>query len=118
MPFNRRRPIHTRFPIQVPAVTEPVETPGGPDLGEARNLSRSGICLRLEKAIPPGAQVRVTLRLHRRQPLTLTGTVVWVQPHPDLPGWALGIRFDEELPGEMVVEIADEEHPPWATPPR
>lgn len=116
MPLNRRRTSHIRFPLRVPAVTESLQAAAGPDKGEAQNLSRSGVLLRLEKAVVPGAPVRVTLRLHRRPPLTLTGTVVWAQPHPDFPGWALGIQFGEELPGEMVAEIADEEHPPWAMP--
>jgi hypothetical protein len=62
--------------------------------------------------------VRVTLRLSRRPPLTLIGTVAWTRPHPDFPGWALGIRFDAELPGEMVAEIADAEYPPWTSSPR
>ncbi|MBI3988140.1 MAG: PilZ domain-containing protein [candidate division NC10 bacterium] len=113
VPLNRRRASHIRFPVRVPTVTEPVGAAADPDLGDVQNLSRSGVLLRLEKAITPGAPVRVTLRLHRRPPLTLMGTVVWVQPHPDFPGWALGIQFGEELPGEMVAEIADEEHPPW-----
>lgn len=117
MPSNRRRAGHARFPVRAPAVTEPVGTAGGPDVGEAQDLSAGGVAVRLAKAMKPGSPVRVTLRLHRRSSLTLVGTVVWVRPHPDLPGWALGIRFGEELAGEMVAEIADEEHPPWATVP-
>ena len=118
MPPNRRRPGQARFPVRVPAVTEPVGTAVGPDVGEAQDLSAGGIAIRLAKAMVAGAPVRVTLRLHRRSPLALVGTIVWVQPHPDFPGWALGIRFSEELPGEMVAEIADEEHPPWGAPSR
>lgn len=115
---DRRRAGQTRLPVRVRAVTEPVETPGSSEVGEAQNLSRGGALLHLAKVLAPGAAVRVTLRLHRRPPLALVGTVAWVQPHPDLPGWALGIRFGGELPGELVAEIADEEHPPWATAPR
>jgi hypothetical protein len=74
--------------------------------------------VRLEQALPPGASVRATLRLSQRPPLTLIGTIVWIQPHPDFPGWALGIRFDTDLPLEMVGEIADAEYPPWTSPPR
>lgn len=117
MPLNRRRPSHTRFPLKVPAVTEPVEAAGGPEPGEARDLSRSGLGLRLKTLLVAGAPVRVTLRLRRRSPLTLMGTVAWVRPHLGSRGWALGIQFSEELPGDMVVEIADEEHPPWAARP-
>lgn len=104
--------------MRAPAVTEPVETPGGPEVGEARDLSRSGVGLRLGKPLILGAPVRVTLRLRGRPPLTLTGTVAWARPHSDFPGYALGVQFGEELSGEMVLEIADEEHPPWAAPAR
>lgn len=118
MAINRRRPSHHRFPLRVSAVTEPVERLGGPSQAEAWDLSRGGVGLRVEQAIVAGASMRVTLRLNRRPPLTLVGTIAWVRPHPDLPGWAVGVRFDEELSGEMVVEIADEEHPPWSRYPR
>jgi PilZ domain len=110
----RRRPGQVRVPVRVPALTETVDSPGPPDVGEAQDLSAGGIALRLAKAVVLGAAVRVTLRLRRRAPLSLAGKVVWVRPHPDLPGWMLGIQFGDELSGEMVAEIADEEHPPWA----
>lgn len=60
----------------------------------------------------PGVPVRVTLRLGPRPRLTLAGTVVSVQPLPNLPGQALGIRFSDGLPWGTVAEIADEQHPP------
>lgn len=113
LPLNRRRASYPRFPVRVPAVTEPVGIAGPPELGEVENLSRGGLLLKLAQARIPGTLMGVTLRLRHRPLLTLTGTVVWVQPHPDGPGWALGIQFDEELPGELVADIADEEHPPW-----
>jgi hypothetical protein len=116
MRLNRRRAGQARLPLRVPVVAEPVERPEGPETGEAQDLSAGGVALRLARALAPGASVRVTLRLRRRPPISLKGTVAWVRPHPDFPGWSLGIRFGEELPGEMVAEIADEEHPPWAAP--
>lgn len=79
-------------------------------------MSRGGVLLHLERAMIPGAPVRVSLRLRHRDPMTLVGKIAWVKPHPDFPGWALGIQFGEELSGEMVAEIADEEYPPWAAP--
>lgn len=118
MSLNRWPAKAPRFPLRVPAVTEPVETAGSPGLGEAQNLSRGGVLLRLKQAMVPGAPVRETLRLRCRQPLTLTRTIAWARPHPDFPGWALGIRFTEEPPGELIAEIADEEHPLWAVSPR
>lgn len=117
-PLNRRRIGQTRLPIRVPAVTEPIGSPGASGRGEAQDLSSGGLLVRLERALVPGAPVRVTLRLSHQPPLTLTGTVAWVQSQPEVAGWALGIRFGEELPGEMVAEIADAEYPPWTTPPR
>jgi len=111
--FDPSRAIPPRFPVRVPAVTEPVERLGDPCVGEVQNMSRGGLLLWLTRAMVPGAAVRVTLSLCRRPPLALAGSVVWVRPHPDLPGWALGIQFGEDLPGEILVEIADEEYPPW-----
>lgn len=116
MPIDRRCEAHARLPLRVPAVAEPAGTAADPALGEAQNLSQGGVALRLKNAL--GAPVRVTLRLRPGLLLTLAGTVVWIRPDPDLPGWALGIRFSEELPGEMVAGIASETHPPLAAPPR
>jgi hypothetical protein len=115
LPFELWPPVAPRFPIRVPAVSEPVGGPGGPDVGEVENLSRSGMLLRLTKTLLPGAKVGVALSPCRRPPLFLTGTVIWVQPRPRYPAWALGIRFSEELPGALVAEIAHEEFPPWPT---
>jgi hypothetical protein len=112
--FEPWRAIAPRFPVRVPAVTEPAGTPGDPAVGEVENLSRSGMLLRLAKTLAPGTALRVTLSLCRRAPIVMTGTVVWVRPRSRFPAWALGIRFGEELPGDLVAEIADEEHPPWA----
>ncbi len=108
---------HTRLPVRVPAVSEPLGAAGDAEVGETENLSQSGIRLRLPTdAFVPGVPIRVTLRLQRRSPLTLTGRVVWVRPHPDLRGWAVGIQLGEHLSEEMVIEIADEEYPPWGAP--
>jgi hypothetical protein len=113
LPLERRRIGQTRLPVRVPAVTEAIGLPGGPARGNAENLSPGGMLLRLERTLVPGAPVRVTLRLSRRPPLSVTGAVAWVESHPDVEGWIQGIRFSEELPAEMVVEIADAEYPPW-----
>jgi len=113
LPIERRRTGQTRLPVHVPVKTDPLEFPGRSGRGITQNLSVGGVMVRLEQTLLPGAPVRVTLSLSRHPPLTLTGTVAWVRPHPDFPGWALAIRFSEELPGEMVAEIADAEYPPW-----
>lgn len=59
--------------------------------------------------------IRVTLTFRHRPQLVLTGKVVWSQPQLGFPGWALGVQFEQELHKEMVIEIADEQFPPWAT---
>jgi len=115
-PPNRRRTGQARLPIRVPAVTEPIGLPSQATGGEAQNLSPGGVQVRLERALAPGAPVRVTLRFSQRPPLTLIGTVAWVQPHSETAGWALGIQLGDELPGEIVAEIADAEYPPWGPP--
>lgn len=113
MPGRRPPARQTRHPVRVPAESEPLGGGGKLHEGESEDLSQGGIGLRLPTALAPGSPVRVTLRLHRRPRLTLTGRVVWVRPRADLRGWAVGIQLDEDLPEEMVVEIADEEYPPW-----
>ncbi len=116
MPLERRRAGHIRFPVRIPALAEQKGSPGGlPNPGETQNLSRSGVLLRVTQAATPGIPMRITLHLRRPVSLTLTGTAVWTRPHPDLPGWDLGIQFLEELSGDLVAEIADEEFPPWTT---
>jgi len=114
--LDRRRTGHPRLPIRVPIVLDAIDGRAG--RGEAQDLAPGGALVRLEQALPPGASVRATLRLSQRAPLTLVGTVVWIQPHPDFPGWALGIRFDTDLPTEMVADIVDAEYPPWTSFPR
>ena len=88
-------------------MTEAISSTRGVGQGEAQNLSAGGLLLRLEHPLRPGDPIQVTLRLSRCPPLVLTGTVAWAQPHSEFSGWALGIMFGEELPGEIVGEIAD-----------
>ncbi len=113
MKIERRRPRHPRFPVRVPAATAPVDAVWEARPAEARNLSSGGVMLQAADIVAAGTRVRVTLRLRKREPLTLVGKVTWSQQHPDIFGWAIGIEFEGEIPGEMVAEIAEEEHPPW-----
>ena len=116
LPLDRRRPGHPRLPVRIPAVIESIGSPGPAKPGEAQNLSPGGLLLRVGQgfsAFNRRDPVRVTLRPSHRPPLTLTGTVAWVQADPDVPGWALGVQFGEELPAAVVAEIADAEYPPW-----
>ncbi len=113
IPWSRRRPDHPRFPLEVPTLATtamPIEETAE---GECLDLSRGGVGLRLGRDVAVGAPVRLTLRLKRQPPLTVQGRIAWIRPHPDFPGWAVGVQFHEELDGELVAEIADGEYPPW-----
>lgn len=113
LPPERRRTGDARLPIRVPAETRRLGAANGRQHGEALDLSAGGLKMRLREAIGLGAQVSVTLHLRQRPSLALVGTVAWARPHPELAGWALGIRFHEDLPDGMAAEIADGEFPPW-----
>jgi hypothetical protein len=104
---------YPRLPLRVPVMSEPLDETGVPLQGESQNLSQGGILLRLPRGVTPRAPVRVTLQLQARGPLVLTGRVVWIRPHPDLPGWAVGVEFAEELSDHVFLAIIDEEDPPW-----
>ncbi len=112
---ERRRAGHIRLPVRIPVLAEQGRPAGMPSRGETQNLSGSGVLLLLGQEGIPGAPIRVTLHLRRPISLSLTGTVVWTRPHPDLSGWDLGIQFTEELSRDFVAEIADEEFPPGTT---
>jgi len=73
---NRRRTSHARFPLRVPAVAETVGGEDRPTQGEAQDMNRSGLGLRMQTTVAPGAPVRVILRLRSRPELTLLGKVM------------------------------------------
>ena len=109
MPRERRQSSHRRFPVRVPALLRERVAPSGHSiLGETRNISRGGVGLRVRQATIPTGAVEVSLRLVFLPPLTLTGTIVWSKAQPNPPGWHLGIQLAEELPQQLVAEIADE----------
>ena len=112
---NRRHQGYSRFPVQVPAAVLTAEPAASPETGLALDLSQGGILLRLGSAKASGMPIRVTLTFRHRPQLVLTGKVVWSQPQLDFSGWDLGIQFEQELHKEIVIEIADEQFPPWAT---
>jgi hypothetical protein len=101
--------------VKVPAAVLTAEPAAVPEIGLALDLSRGGILLRLGSAKAPGMPIRVTLTFRHRPQLVLTGKVVWSKPHLDFPSWDMGIQFEQELHKEMVIDIADEQFPPWAT---
>ncbi len=104
---------YLRLPLRVQVANEPLAGEADPALGESQNLSQGGILLRLPRAVAPRVPVRITMQLTHRDPLVLTGRVAWTRPHPDLPGWAVGIQFAEALPEPVFLAIIDEEPPPW-----
>ena len=109
---ERRRADHARLPVRIPVLAEQDSPAGMPSPGEAQNLSGSGARLLLGQEGIPGSRIWVTLHLRRPISLSLTGTVVWTRPHPQLPGWDLGVQFTKELPTDFIAEIADEDSPP------
>jgi hypothetical protein len=124
-PGSRRKPVqkYPRLPLRVPVTGNPLDGRGGPLVGESQNLSQGGILLRLPSSVAPGVPIRMTLQLQMRGPLVLTGRVIWRRPHPDLPGWAVGVKFAEALAEHLFLAIIDEEQPPgerlpWLEEPR
>ncbi len=109
---ERRRADDIRYPVRVRALAEQAAPGLAPNPGLARNLSRGGVLLQLNQAAILRAPVRVTLNLRRRTRISLMGTVVWARTTQDFLGCELGVQFNEELPAELVSEIADEEYPP------
>lgn len=89
-----RRPA-VRVPFQV-AVTCQLKGEGGPPLqGQARNVSRDGLLLRLPQVVPPGTPLELTLHT-QSGPLRVEGKVVWVAPPEGrTPGGLVqhGLRF-------------------------
>jgi len=115
--WKHRVAKYPRLPLRVPVTGEPLDSHGAPLVGESQDLGQGGVLLRLPRGVAPGARVRVTLHLKARDPLALTGSVVWCCLHPDLPGWAVGVAFAEELAEPLFLAIIDEEPPPWERAP-
>ncbi len=108
---ERRRPDHARLPVRIPVLAEQDPPVGVPSPGETQNMSGSGALLLLGQEGVPGVRILVTLHLRRPITLSIIGTVVWTRPHPQIPGWELGVRFAKELSGDFIAEIAEEESP-------
>ncbi len=106
---DRRRPDHARLPVRIPVLAEQDPPAGIASPGETQNMSGSGALLLLGQQGMPGVRILVTLLLRRPISISLIGTVVWTRPHPQIPGWELGVRFLQELSNDFVAEIADEE---------
>ncbi len=115
---RRQAQKYPRLPLHVPVTSKPLDRRGAPLVGESQNLSQGGIQLRLPRGVVPGTLIRVTLDLQGQAPLALTGRVIWSRPHPDLPGWTVGVQFAEPLAEHHFLALMDEERPsrerlPW-----
>ena len=84
-----------RIPLDAPVTCHPRNPDGPPLQGRTGNVSRGGLFLRLPQLLPPDTTLEVTLHASR-EPLTLDGSVVWVEP-PEIwnPGESIGhgLRF-------------------------
>jgi hypothetical protein len=109
---------YPRLPLCVPATVTLLDRRGAPLAGESRNLSQGGIQLRLPRRLAPGTRLQVTLQMQEHAPLTLPGRVIWSRPHPDRPGWAVGVQFTAPLPASRFLALVAAEEPagewlPW-----
>jgi len=94
-PPSIMRQAGVRMPLDVPVTCHPRNPAGPPLQGRTGNVSRSGLFLRLPQLLPPDTTLEVTLHASR-DPLTVDGSVVWVEP-PEIwkPGESIGhgLRF-------------------------
>jgi len=94
-PAPSMRHAGVRLPLDVPITCHPKYPAGPPLQGRTGNVNRGGLFLRLPRLLPPGTILEVTLHVPK-DPLTLDGAVVWVEP-PEIwkPGESIGhgVRF-------------------------
>jgi len=88
-----RRHAGIRLPLDLPVTCQPTHPPGSPLDGRTGNVNRGGLFLRLPRLLPPGTRLELTLHT-AKAPLTVQGTVVWVEP-PEMwkPGESIGHGF-------------------------
>lgn len=82
------------------AVSAEVYTPNGMLCASTRNLSKTGVCLDLNKELTEGSQVGVSLFLVTdgiedpdAEPLNIKADVIWSSPK-DTGGFSSGLRFE------------------------
>jgi len=94
-PVSSVRHAGVRLSLDVPITCHP-KSPAGPPLqGRTGNVNRGGLFLRLPRLLPTGTVLEITLHVPK-DPLTVDGAVVWVEP-PEIwkPGESIGhgVRF-------------------------
>jgi Tfp pilus assembly protein PilZ len=67
-----------RLPMELTVTCQPKDQAGGPFQGTTGDISRGGLLLRLPQVFPPGSELDITLHTPSG-PLTVEGTVVWVE---------------------------------------
>ncbi len=115
--LDRRLARHPRFRLRIPAVVEPVEPAASLSAGFLKTLSQGGLVLQMRQQASGGSGIRVTLDLHSRPALTLTGTIRWSRPFRGAT-WEVGVQLGQKLPAGLVAAIlAEETHSEASKPP-
>jgi len=78
------RPAGVRLPMDLAVTCRCKGQARSPVLGRTEDLSRGGLLLRLPQPMPLGTELVVTLHTPN-EPLTLEGTIVWVEPRRGRP---------------------------------
>jgi hypothetical protein len=115
--LTRRRPDDARQPVHLPALIGATMRPDPPQWGRITNLSRGGLALQLQAALPAGTPVRITLQTGHRPLLTWLGRVVWLRQADQAGAWVAGVGFTTELTGDLVTDITVDAASDWAEPP-
>lgn len=95
LPKGEMRPAGVRLPVELSVTCQPRGQAGPPLHGQAVNVSRGGLLVRLPEVLP--RETVVVLTLHTPHgPFTAEGAVVWVDPlQRRTPGEPIrhGLRF-------------------------
>jgi hypothetical protein len=82
-----------RLPLDVSVTCRPKDQAKGRVEGRTGDFGRGGLLLRLPEELPVGSKLEVTLHTPR-EPLTVSGVVVWVDPPEQrVPGDLVGHGF-------------------------
>jgi serine/threonine protein kinase len=101
-PENRR---HARFPSQrVTSCRALQRIPDDPWVGQVNNISRTGLCLDLNRRFEPGALLRIVLDPESHRRCSLVVRVVWIKQQSPKT-WTVGCHLDQPLSEHEVHEL-------------